>query len=307
MIWLLFRIFSAALLGGTVAFFVMNRGSFESLESTLISEEEKLKAAELLIGLETNSTEANISALLKINREYRKQLEQLEEASSGASEELSFLLPKVKSLTEQLNSSQKELGKAEEEIAKVEAIILVERQRMEPLKEQKEESIARLSEVSLAHSSAEMDWQRLDQNLSSLNRIRQAALENFNNARNPLMEEIIRPFEIFYGDSIVVEIDSVSEKEKGFFIKWGLEQGICSGFNFLVQTDENWNEMPVYVTCSLAEKQYSFLKLAESLASQVTPSFRKGEKLTLIRSAELTNPISSSNFDDEKTLSPIDL
>ena len=37
-----------------------------------------------------------MTTLLKINREYRKELEQLEEGSEGAKDELSFIEPKIK-------------------------------------------------------------------------------------------------------------------------------------------------------------------------------------------------------------------
>ena len=47
------------------------------------------------------------------------------------------------------------------------------------------------------------------------------------------MEEIIQPFEIFYGESTEVEIDSISNRENGFFTKLGMEHGIRSGFVFL--------------------------------------------------------------------------
>lgn len=304
---MLFRIFSAALLGGAVTYYVMNQDAFESLDDRLLAETKRLKQVELLIEEESNASEANMTDLLKINREYRKELELLEENSEGARDELSFLLPKIKSLKEQLSTAEQELRAEEEKINQVKLKTAAEKDKLPALANQKEDALAKLNEVSQFHASAEENWRRLDQNFSSLSRVRETARETYTNAKNPLMEEIIRPFEVFYGDSIEVQIDSVSRKEKGFFIKLGLEKGIRSGFVFLIQKDENWYEMPEFVICSLAEKNYSFLKMIQVKEGRNPSSFQVGEKLTLIRSAELTNAIDSSNFINEKTLSQTDL
>ena len=99
----------------------------------------------------------------------------------------------------------------------------------------------------------------------------------------------------------------ISNRENGFFTKLGLEHGIRSGFVFLIQVDENWNEMPSFALCSLAEKDYSFLKMVKSPEGGNPLSFQVGQKLTLIRTAELSNANDPSFFDNEKTLSQTDL
>ena len=103
------------MLGGAVTFYVINLDSFESLDDQLLTETKKLNQIELLIEEESSLSEANLTALLKINREYRKELEQLEEGSEGSADELSFLLPKIKNLNDQLNTAKQELSVAEED------------------------------------------------------------------------------------------------------------------------------------------------------------------------------------------------
>ena len=304
---MLFRISSLALLGGAVAYYVINMHAFVSLDERLFAEEEKLGDVESLIERDSNSSEANMTALLKINREHRKVLEQLEEESAGANDELSFLLPKINNLNEELNSSQRELDQENGQINQIKAEASAEKDKLPLLSTRKDESLAKLEEVVQMHQVAEENWRRLDQNYSSLNRVRQAALESYNNAKRPLLEEIIRPFEVFYGDSIEVEIDNISEREKGFFAKFGLEQGIRSGFVFIVQSDDEWNDMPDFLICSLAEKKYSFLKILNGNEGKLPSYFRPGKKLTLIRSADLSNANGSSELDDKKILPHTDL
>lgn len=287
------------MLGFAVTFFVINQYTFEPLDEKLLAERQSLTEVELLIEQESNSSEANMTAMLKISRDFRKELEQLEEGGEGAKEELSFLLPKIKNLNEQLNSSKQELDRAEEKIVQINASTMAEKAKIEPLTKQKDEILSQLKEISLSHSRAEENWRQLDQNFSALSRVRDAALESYNDSRMPVMAEIIRPFEIFYGDRIEIEVESVSKKEKGFFAKFGLEQGIRSDFIFIVQADEGWSELPIFVTCSLAEKDYSFFKIVDSVESTKNRTFIPGEKLTLIRSAELSNSNLSLNFDDD--------
>ena len=295
------------MLGGSIAFFAINIESFNSLNEELLTETKALEKVEASIEEEINTAESNMTSLLKINREYRKELEQMEEGSEGARDELSFLSPKIKTLNEDLEAVKKELSKADEEINQVKLKLSSEIDKVAPLLTQKEETLGVLEEVSLAYTNAEENWRKLDQEFASLSRIRQAAQETYQNAVRPLLEEIVSPFEIFYGDSIEVEVENVSEKEKGFFAKVGLEQGMRSGFVFLIKSDEDWNEMPEYITCTLAEKNYSFMKILHFLNDRDEGTFKVGEKLTLIRSAELTNSDDPSDVKEEKiSLSPTD-
>ena len=294
------------MLGGSIAFFAINIESFNSLDEKLLAETKALEKVEAVIEKEINSAESNMTSLLKINREYRKELEQMEEGNEAARDELSFLSPKIKTLNEELEKVRDELSKADEEINQVKLKLSSEIDKIEPLLTQKEETLGVLEEVSLAHVNAEENWRKLDQELASLSRVRQAAQETYQNAVKPLLEEIVSPFEIFYGDSIEVLIENVSEKEKGFFAKVGLEQGMRSGFVFLIKSDENWNETPEYITCTLAEKNYSFMKILHLLNGRDEGTFKVGEKLTLIRSAELTNPENPSDIKEEFSISQTD-
>jgi hypothetical protein len=140
-----------------------------------------------------------------------------------------------------------------------------------------------------------------------LSRIRQAVLDSYLDTKKLLVEEIVRPFDIFYGDALRVEIENVAPNGRGFFSKTGERDGMQKGFVFIVRTGGQWSEMPYYVRCTLVEKTYSFLEIVDQETQKNIPSIQAGEKLTLIRTAELSNPIGSPDFSEEKSLSHHDL
>ena len=287
--------------------FVINLDSFENLGPQLLTKKQQLEGLQQQFGSEANASEANMTTLLKVNRGLRKELESLEEGSQGAEDELGFLLPKIKSLQDQTAKIEKELKEANTKVESIEAKMEPEYQRIDTLTQQKEEVLVQLEEVSLEYTKAENDWRILDQNLSSLSRVREAALETYQNARKSLFEEIVLPFEVFFGDSVEAEVESISSKENGFFVKKGLEHGFRSGFVFILQQSDSWEEIPLFVQCTLAEKNYSFFKIISLSDVKVSAIMDIGEKLSLIRTADLINSYISPNSSSEKILSQNDL
>jgi hypothetical protein len=295
------------LLGGAVTLFVINLDSFENLGSQLLAEKQQLESLQLQLGSEANASEANMTTLLKVNRDLRKELESLEEGSQGAEDELGFLLPKIKSLQEQTSKIKAELREANAKVESIEGKMEPEDQRIDTLTQQKEEELVKLEEISLEHEKAENDWRILDQNLSSLSRVREAAFETYQNERKSLLEEIVLPFEVFFGDSVEAEVESISSKENGFFVKKGLENGFKAGFVFILQQSGSWEEIPIFVQCTLAEKNYSFFKIISLSDVKVSAIMDIGEKLSLIRTADLINSNNSPLPSSEKILSHNDL
>ena len=287
--------------------FVVNLDSFENLGPQLLSERQQLEGLQQQLASEANASEAKMTTLLKVNRDLRKELESLEEGSQGAEDELGFLLPKIKSLQDQTSKIEEELKEANAKVESIEAKMEPEDQRIDPLTQQKEEVLVQLEEVSLEYTKAENDWRILDQNLSSLSRVREAALETYQNARKSLLEEIVLPFEVFFGDSVEAEVESISSKENGFFVKKGLEHGFRAGFVFILQQTDSWEEIPLFVQCTLAEKNYSFFKIISLSDVKVSAIMNIGEKLSLIRTADLINSNNSPLSSSEKILSQNDL
>ncbi len=286
---------------------MINLDSFKNLGPQLLTKKQQLEGLQQRLGSEANASEANMTTLLKVNRDLRKELESLEEGSQGAEDELGFLLPKIKSLQDQTSTIEEELKEANAKVASIDAKMEPEDQRIDTLTQQKEEVLVKLEEVSLKYTKAENDWRILDQNLSSLSRVREAATETYQNARKSLLEEIVLPFEVFFGDSVEAEVESISSKENGFFVKKGLEHGLRTGFVFILQQSDSWEELPLFVQCTLAEKNYSFFKIISLSDVKVSAIMDIGEKLSLIRTADLINSNNSPLSSSEKILSQNDL
>ena len=291
------------MLGSAIGYFLLSLDSFDSLEEEVTVGSSRLREIQLVTGEESNASEANMVALFKINRALRKDMESLNEESDGAEEELNFLVPKIQKLKAELGLALQELEKEKSELIDFTNRLSGEEAKLLPLTKLKEDTMSELGLVGEEHQKIEQEWNRLDQNFSSLSRVRQAVLDSYLDTKKLLVEEIVRPFDIFYGDSIRIEIENVAPNGRGFFSKTGERDGMQKGFVFIVRTGGQWSEMPYYVRCTLVEKTYSFLEIIDQETQKNIPSIQAGEKLTLIRTAELTNPIGSPDFSEEKSLS----
>ena len=102
-----------------------------------------------------------------------------------------------------------------------------------------------------------------------------------------------------------LEIKSTISEE--FFVKKGLEHGFSTGFVFILQQSDSWEEIPLFVQCTLAEKNYSFFKIISLSDVKVSGIMDIGAKLSLIRTADLINSNDSALSSSEKILSQNDL
>ena len=295
------------MLGAAIGYFLLSLDSFDSLEEEVTVGSSRLRDIQLAAGEESNASEANMVALFKINRALRKDMESLNEGSDGAEEELNFLVPKIQKLKAELELALQELEKEKSDLIDFTNRLSGEEAKLLPLTKLKEDTMSELGLVGEEHQKIEQEWNRLDQNFSSLSRVRQAVLDSYLDTKKLLVEEIVRPFDIFYGDSLRVEIENVAPNGRGFFSKTGERDGMQKGFVFIIRTGGQWSEMPYYVRCTLVEKTYSFLEIIDQETQKNIPSTQAGEKLTLIRTAELSNSIDSPDFSAEKSLSHHDL
>ena len=74
-------------MGGAVTFFVIDLGSIEELSGEVLAENQKLEELQMQLDFEAKATESNMTSLLRMNRDLRKELEELEEGSKGAENE----------------------------------------------------------------------------------------------------------------------------------------------------------------------------------------------------------------------------
>ncbi len=295
------------ILGAAIGYFVLSLDSFESLEQEVTAGSSMLKDIELAIGEESNASEANMTALFKINRELRKEMESLNEESDGAEEELSFLLPKVQKLKAELELALKELEKEKSNLIDYTDRLSGEEAKLLPLTRQKEDMMSEFAMVSEEHQKIEQRMEPFRPKFFLIESASPSSLGFISRREEIFGGRIVRPFDIFYGDSLRVEVENVAPNGRGFFSKTGERDGMQQGFVFIVRTGEQWSEMPYFVRCTLVEKTYSFLEIIGQETQKKLPSIQAGEKLTLIRTAELSNPIDSPDFSEEKSLSHHDL
>ena len=301
---MLCRIFALLIFGGTVTFYFSNIDSFVPLDGEVKSEISKIDAINLLIETESNASEANMSALLKINRDFRKEAELFSEKSESMEEELNFMNPKIKKLQEALDIAKNDFGKEEKKLIEINSKFALEDEKVKSLNLLREEHLNILNQVKAENSMVTDEWRSLDQNFTSLNRVRNAAYDSYLSTTGLLLDRIVLPYEIFFGVMAEAEVESVAPNGSGFFIKLGLDHGMKTDLFFVIRSDEKWSEMPVFVKCTLAENAYSFLEFI-NLDENLKPSYiQSGKKLTLIRTGDLSY---SSNDDEILTSSNLPL
>ena len=119
--------------------------------------------------------------------------------------------------------------------------------------------------------------------------MRKTASETYSVSFRSIEDTIIRPNCLFYGDEIEIEIESVSPNKKEFYTKHGVSEGIEAGFVFIVKADDDWTELPFYVTCTLARENYSIFQINRENPSGAATSISPMQNLQLIRSGEFSN------------------
>ncbi len=285
-------------MGGAAWYYFANLSSFDSLKEELSLERSKLEAANLTLEEEKNASDASIADLLKQISKVRQEEESLLEVISASEEELAFLTPKLEKLGELSEQAKEALASEKSKVAELVRRMQILENQVSELKATKESRSSRLAEATEVRQAVEAEWTRIDANYSSLSRLRQSANDSFSLAFKAVAEQSVRPFHLFYDEGIEASIESLSPKDNGFFVKKGYEEGIESDFCFLVRLDDEWNEMPFFVHCSLSQKRHSFLRIEggdDNWSDKLSP----GKKLFLIRTGELT---SSSDLNDESPL-----
>jgi len=288
-IWWLCRIFSVSLLIGSVVYFVSNLDKFVSNQSKIDELEKTLESLENDFVAEKESGELKLSDLRKEISQKRREQESLTESGVAEEEEINFLKPKLDKLKESAEKIGLEIETEKESLAKSQEQAELEQQKIPPLEESKNDLLASLAEEEEEMVKVKQNWEIVDANYSSLQRIRANALETYSVSFASIEKEIIRPDCLFYGDEINVEIENVSPKKSEFYTKSGLLNGIEQGFVFIVKSDSDWSEMPFYVICTLSRDHYSIFEVEGTPLKESLNLIQPAQKLKLIRSGEFSH------------------
>ncbi len=289
LIWLFFRIFSVALLVGSLAFFLSNLDSFVSNQAQILDLRNSLQSLEEIIAEENMVGDSNVSDLRKEISLKRREKEALLENGTADKEELSFLEPKLVKIIEQIKKEEEIVEGEKTNLSKSNDLIDQTKQQLTPLEDRKSELLAIQSQEKQNMNKVSEEWAIVDANFSSLKRVRETATETYSVSFGSVEESIVRPKCLFYGDKIDIEIESVSPNKYEFYTKQGLLSGIEKGFVFIVKSDEQWSEMPFYVTCTLSRENYSIFETDTSTSNDLRTIIAPLQNLQLIRSGEFSN------------------
>ncbi len=289
LIWLFFRIFSVALLVGSLAFFLSNLDSFVSNQAQILDLRNSLQSLEEIIAEENMVGDSNVSNLRKEISLKRREKEALLENGTADKEELSFLEPKLVKIIEQIKKEEEIVEGEKTNLSKSNDLIDQTKQQLTPLEDRKSELLAIQSQEKQNMNKVSEEWAIVDANFSSLKRVRETATETYSVSFGSVEESIVRPKCLFYGDKIDIEIESVSPNKYEFYTKQGLLSGIEKGFVFIVKSDEQWSEMPFYVTCTLSRENYSIFETDTSISNDLRTIIAPLQNLQLIRSGEFSN------------------
>ena len=86
---------------------------------------------------------------------------------------------------------------------------------------------------NLASIKSETD--KVQSKFKSLENLRNLAKDNFKEEQDRLMEVIKKPYNIYFGDSVSIEVANRAPSGKGFFINQGYEDGFLDGMEFLTK------------------------------------------------------------------------
>ena len=270
-------------------FYFTQTDKFVSNQSQVIELKDTLDELEKSLTQQKLTGDSNVSDLRKVISLKRREKESLKEAGEADKEQLSFLEPKLIKMANELKIQQEltdaEKIKLEELSESVEAL----GQEVAPLEERKTELLSILSLEKEKMEKVRDEWEIVDSNFSLLKKMRETASETYSVSFRSIDDTIVRPKCLFYGDEIEIEIESVSPNKQEFYTKHGVSEGIEAGFTFIVKVDDDWPELPFYVTCTLARENYSIFQINHENPSGASTSISPMQNLQLIRSGEFSN------------------
>lgn len=270
-------------------FYFTQTDKFVSNQSQVIELKDAVEDLEESLAEQKLTGDSNVSDLRKIISLKRREKESLEEAGEADKEQLSFLEPKLIKITDEL-IIQQELSDVEKtKLKKLSESVEAAGQEVAPLEDRKTELLSILSLEKEKMEKVRDEWEIVDSNFSLLKKMRETASETYSVSFRSIEDTIIRPNCLFYGDEIEIEIESVSPNKKEFYTKHGVSEGIEAGFIFIVKADDDWTELPFYVTCTLARENYSIFQINHENPSGASTSISPMQNLQLIRSGEFSN------------------
>ena len=279
------RVLAAVLIVSGFAYFLGNLDSFDSLSEKELNVREQLDALHLKKETDKNATSAEISALLRLRSAYRREKEELEDNSIGDREEMNALERKFSKENENFKEVEQKLTYQTEELEKLNAEIDREQQAQQPLISQKENLSKELeTEIGISNQKR-IEMEEINAEINKMKLTRKAAASSYKVSYDSIVDEIVLPDCLFFGDQLEVAVESISPSGHGFFIKQGARDGIRTDFFFLASLGSLGESFPFFLKATLVEEGYSFLE-AENDSLNLRDLVMPEQNLFLIRTGE---------------------
>ena len=256
------------------------------MQTELAREKKELSEQQVIYFTELNSSTDQISSLLMERSKLRQAENEFSEKIQSIEEGKSFLAPKLKRLEEEYESVNEQAEDVEKKLTEAKVYVEKEILKEEPYR-------IRISELSkeiqasqelLEQVQAEVD--RFENNFSRTSNIRKINHKSFLTSKELLLAQMVKPSHLFYDDRIEIFIDNVSPSNSGFFTRNGTEDGMKSGFRFLVSEHSDFEEGIHYIRCKFAEHSLSFFEIENDKAASAKLQAVEGQKLYLIRTGD---------------------
>jgi hypothetical protein len=269
---------------GVVVYIVVSDSGPSSLKQNL--ENATREHDELVVQLDAdkNESEKELSLVFRSRVDFRNKEEEQVSKIGNLQLEIDGVTRKLEDLKKNNKEKGEELIATEEKISTARVPLDEIGKQSVPLEEKKklleEEKIKVSENLSLVKSNADKVQSRFE----FLENTRNLSIDNFTEEQERMMQVIKKPFHIYYGEKIGVEVANRAPSGKGFFINEGYEDGFRENMEFLTKNENASSILPFRLKATLVQKNFSFLEFVSD--EQVDdPSYAAvGQLLNLERS-----------------------
>jgi hypothetical protein len=266
-----------------------------SLKSDL--EQAKNHHQELVVqlDLDKNDSEKELSVVFRSRVDYRNKEEEQASKLEKLKLEIDGVSKKLVDLNKKNEEKEKELADVKEKAANARSPIVEIEKKSLPLLEKKKTLEAEKKKLNESLNLVKSEADKVQSKFETLENSRNLAIDNFKEEQERLMEVIKKPFNIYFGDIVSVEVANRAPSGKGFFINQGLEDGFRGDMEFITKNENAKSNLPFRLKVSLVQKNFSFLEFL-SVDQMDDSSFAEvGDLLRLERSGFSENNGSSND------------
>ena len=296
MILFIFRASSWLCLIGIVAYVMLSNSGPNSLKSDL--EQAKNDHQELVVqlDLDKNESEKELSVVFRSRVDYRNKEEEQASKLEKLKLEIDGVSKKLVDLNNKNEEKEKELADVKEKASNARLPIVEIEKKSLPLLEKKKILEAEKNKLNESLNLVKSEADKVQAKFETLENTRNLAIDNFKEEQERLMEVIKKPFHIYFGDTVSVEVANRAPSGKGFFINQGFEDGFRGDMEFITKNENAKSNLPFRLKATLVQKNFSFLEFL-SVDQMDDSSFAEvGDLLRLERSGFSENHESSNDL-----------